>query len=154
MGDINNWANTGAGNDKGAPPDFPIEFYSFPSINNTAREGMAVVRRWHEDAEWVWGFPNDDGTVTILSGTQFRLSGDQSVAYVVGRRVRAVGPVTGTIYGGISIVTGGGGNTDVTVVWDSGSLAVEAVAVHVGAGDSGSSSAGRRTMVGSGATSC
>lgn len=145
MAEIRHWENTGAGNDKGSPPDYPVEGYTYPSINDTAREGMAVVRRWYEDAEWVWGFPSDDVTVAVLSTTQFRLSGDQTAEYVVGRRVRAVGTVTGTIYGAIDAALFTGGNTDVTVIWDSSAMVTEAMVVHVGILKDRSSSSGTRT---------
>jgi hypothetical protein len=46
--------------------------------------------------------------------------------------VRAVGSTTGTIYGTISVTTFST-NTTVTVVWDSGSLQNEAIAVSIGA---------------------
>lgn len=49
MANISEWAITAAGNNTGAPPDFPVENQSANSVNDTMRENMAAVARWYQD---------------------------------------------------------------------------------------------------------
>ena len=57
---------------------------------------------------------------------------DVTAVHHQGRRVRAVGTLTGTIYGRITGSSFAGGNTDVTAVWDSGGMQAEALAISLG----------------------
>jgi hypothetical protein len=56
---------------------------------------------------------------------------DVTAIYHAGRRVKATGPLTGTIYGTIASSTFAT-NTAVTVTWDSGSLQNEALTIAIG----------------------
>jgi hypothetical protein len=95
------------------------------AVNDAARENMAAIRTWYEDAEWLdFGY-----TDAYVGATQFKNAGvDTTGQWTVGRRVRAVGSGTGTIYGTIT-VSAFSTDTTVTVVWDSGNLENEALTV-------------------------
>lgn len=130
MSNIKNWSTTALNNNAAAPDGFP-EGMAPSDVNNACREVMAAVRVQYDDSEWRdWGH-----TVTYGSATTFSTSvgdGDTTAIYHTTRRVKAVGTITGTIYGAISgsVFTT---NTTVTVVWDSGSLSNEALEIFVGA---------------------
>jgi hypothetical protein len=112
-----------------------IEEGMLPStLNNALRAVLVDVREWYNDSQWVvYGDGDSAFTITYGSATTFTVDGvDVTTFYHVGRRVRAVGSTTGTIYGTISVTTFST-NTTVTVVWDSGSLQNEAIAVSIGA---------------------
>ena len=112
-----------------------IEEGMLPStLNNALRAVLVDVREWYNDSQWVvYGDGDSAFTITYGSATTFTVDGvDVTTFYHVGRRVRAVGTTTGTIYGTISVTTFST-NTTVTVVWDSGSLQNEALAVSIGA---------------------
>lgn len=127
MADIKAWSSTAANNDDAPPDGFP-ENMAPSNVNNAARETMAAVRRWYEDAEW-----RDFGdTCTYASATTFTISGDLTDRYVANRRIRAVGSTTGTIYGTITESAYSDPTTTVTVVWDSGSLSSETLAISLG----------------------
>jgi hypothetical protein len=104
------------------------------SLNNALRAILVDVREWYNDSQWVvYGDGDSAFTITYGSATTFTVDGvDVTTFYHVGRRVRAVGTTTGTIYGTISVTTFST-NTTVTVVWDSGSLQNEALTVSIGA---------------------
>ena len=126
--DIKNWSTTASQNNSPAPDGFP-EGMAPSDVNNSARQVMAEVREWYDGVEWrEWGH-----TISYGSATTFTTSagdGDTTAIYHQYRRVRAVGTVTGTIYGTInsSAYTT---VTTVTVVWDSGSLNNEALAIAI-----------------------
>jgi hypothetical protein len=112
-----------------------IEEGMLPStLNNALRAVLVDVREWYNDSQWVvYGDGDSAFTITYGSATTFTVDGvDVTTFYHVGRRVRAVGSTTGTIYGTISVTTFST-NTTVTVVWDSGSLQNETIAVSIGA---------------------
>lgn len=127
MVNISRWSNSAAGNSSAAPDGFP-EGMAPAGVNDAAREVMASIRRWYEDAEWI-----DDGkTKTYVAATQFKISGeDVTAAYHVGRRIRVVATTPGTIYGTIS-ATAFSTDTTVTVAFDSGSLSNETLTVSYG----------------------
>ena len=104
------------------------------SLNNAIRGILVDVREWYNDSQWiVYGDGDSAFTIAYASATTFTIaSTNVTTFYHVGRRVRAVGSSTGTIYGTIS-ATAFSTNTTVTVVWDSGSLQNETIAVSVGA---------------------
>ncbi len=127
MTGIELWSTTAASNNSAVPNGWP-EGMAPSGVNDAARQGMASVRTWYQDAHWI----NLGYTHTYVAATQFKITGlDVTIFYTVGRRVRAVGSSTGTIYGRISVsafVT----DTTVTVVWDSGTLSNETLTVSLG----------------------
>ena len=102
------------------------------NINNCFRGLAAEIREWFNDAQWVIYGDGDNGfTITYASATSFTVAGvDVTSFYHIGRRVKAVAATPGTIFGTISATTFST-NTTVTVVWDSGSLANEAVVIYL-----------------------
>ena len=104
------------------------------NINNCFRGLGAEIREWYNDSQWVIYGDGDNGfTITYASATSFTISSvDVTSFYHVGRRIKAVGSSTGTIYGSISASTFST-NTTVTVSWDSGSLSNETLTIYVGA---------------------
>lgn len=104
------------------------------NINNCFRGLGAEIREWYNDSQWVIYGDGDNGfTITYASATSFTISGvDVTSFYHVGRRVKAVGSATGTIYGTIATTTFST-NTTVTVTWDSGSLSNETITIYVAA---------------------
>jgi len=104
------------------------------NINNTFRGLAAEIREWFNDSQWIIYGDGDNGfTITYASATSFTVAGvDVTSFYHVGRRVKAIATTPGTIFGTISATTFST-NTTVTVTWDSGSLANEAVVIYVAA---------------------
>jgi len=102
------------------------------NINNCFRGLGAELREWYNDSQWVIYGDGDNGfTITYASATSFTVSGvDVTSIYHIGRRVKAIATTPGTIFGTISASTFST-NTTVTVVWDSGSLANEAVEIYL-----------------------
>ena len=102
------------------------------NINDCFRGLGAELREWYNDSQWVIYGDGDNGfTIAYASATSFTVSGvDVTSYYHVGRRVKAIATTPGTIYGTISASTFST-NTTVTVVWDSGSLANEAVTIYL-----------------------
>lgn len=103
------------------------------AVNDGMRQVQADIRSWYNDAEWViYGDGEGAHTITFVSGTAFTINGaDVTEEYHPGRRVKAVGPTTGTIYGTIessNFVT----DTTVEVAWDSGSLVNEDFTIYLG----------------------
>ena len=104
------------------------------NINNAFRAFAADTREWYNDSQWViYGDGDGAFTITYASATSFTVAGvDVTSFYHVGRRVKAIATTPGTIFGTISATTFST-NTTVTVTWDSGSLANEAVVIYVAA---------------------
>ena len=103
------------------------------NVNNAMRDIMADVRQWYNSAEWI-EYGDGAGTYTpaYASGTSFTIaSANVTTPYHVGRRVKAVGSSTGTIYGSIT-ATSFSTNTTVTIAWDSGSLSSETLKIYIG----------------------
>jgi len=102
------------------------------NINNCFRGLGAEIREWYNDSQWVIYGDGDNGfTIAYASATSFTVSGvDVTSIYHIGRRVKAIATTPGTIFGTISASTFST-NTTVTVVWDSGSLANEAVEIYL-----------------------
>lgn len=103
------------------------------AVNDGMRQVQADIRSWYNDAEWViYGDGEGAHAITFVSGTAFTINGaDVTEEYHPGRRVKAVGPTMGTIYGTIessSFATG----TTVEVAWDSGSLVNENLTIYLG----------------------
>ena len=103
------------------------------NLNNALRQALADLRSYANSAEW-FEYGDGDGmaTITYASGTSFTIAGaDVTGAWHAGRRVKASGGTTGTIYGAIassSFAT----NTTVNVTWESGSLQNESLTVWLG----------------------
>ena len=103
------------------------------NVNNAMRDIMADIRQWYNSAEWI-EYGDGAGTYTpaYASGTSFTIASvNVTTPYHVGRRVKAVGSSTGTIYGSIT-ATSFSTNTTVTVSWDSGSLSSETLKIYIG----------------------
>ena len=127
MTGIELYSKTAANNNSATPNGWP-EGMAPSAVNDCARQMQAAIRTWYEDAQWInWG----DTTVYVAT-TQFKISGsDVTSRYSVGRRVRAVGSSTGTIYGTIT-VSAFSTDTTVTVAWDSGTLSNETLTISIG----------------------
>ena len=117
-------ANTGINWDEGMSP---------AAVNNSARQNMTDTRNLANDIPWFkYGKGDLDYSPVYASATTFTVAGgDYRTPYHVGRRVRAVGSSTGTIYGSIGAVAYST-DTTVTVIWDSGSLSNEALVISLG----------------------
>lgn len=103
------------------------------NLNNALRQALADLRSYANSAEWFeYGDGDGAATITYASGTSFTIAGaDVTGAWHAGRRVKASGGTTGTIYGAIassSFAT----NTTVNVTWDSGTLQNESLTVWLG----------------------
>lgn len=125
---IKNYSTTASSNNSAPPNGFP-EGMAPASLNDGMRQVMADIRAWYEDPAWIdFGF-----TPTYVSGTSFTVSGDKTAAFVVGRRIRAIGTTPFTIYGTIATSSFSSPNTTVTVTWDSGSMdaTLSAVALNL-----------------------
>jgi hypothetical protein len=101
-------------------------------VNNSARQNMTDIRAAFNDLIWFrYGKGDLDYSPVYASGTTFTVAGaDVTVPYHIGRRLKAVGSGTGTIYGTISAAAFST-NTTVTVVWDSGSLSNETLTIYL-----------------------
>src|SRR3990167_15150 len=123
---VESWSTTAASNNSASPNGAP-EGMAPSGVNDTIRQNMASVRTFLENAQWF----NFGYTHTYSSGTVFTIaSTDYTSTYSVGRRIKAVGSSTGTIYGTI-ITTSYSSSTTVTVSWDSGSLSNESLTVSL-----------------------
>ena len=125
---IGAWDTTAANNDDADTDINWAEGQAPSTVNNSARAMMAAVATWLRDGSWI---QLKEHTHTYVSATSVKTSGvDTTAYYPKGRRVRAVGSTTGTIYGRIVSATF---STDTTIVikWDSGSLSNETLAVSV-----------------------
>lgn len=116
-------ANTGINWDEGMAP---------AAVNNSARQNMTDLRNAFNDLIWFrYGKGDLDYSPVYVSGTSYKIAGaDVSSIYQIGRRTKAVGSGTGTIYGTISNVAFST-DTTVTVIWDSGSLSNETLTVYL-----------------------
>lgn len=123
---IKSYSQTAASNNAAVPNGFP-ENMAPSGVNDAARQVMAEIRRWYDDMLWL-----DLGyTYIYVSGTSFKVSGTNVAAkYPAGGRVRAIGSGTGTIYGTIVSSTFST-DTTVVIVFDSGSLSSETLAISV-----------------------
>lgn len=101
-------------------------------INNAIRQIMADSRSQWNDANWFqYGDGSASVSITYAGATSFTVDNvDVSSIYHVGRRLKAVGSTTGTIYGTITAVAYVS-DTTVTVSWDSGSLNNESLTIYL-----------------------
>ena len=102
------------------------------NINNAFRAVAADIREWYNDTQWViYGDGDGAFTAAFASSTSFTIAGvDVTGFYHAGRRIKAIGSSTGTIFGTISS-SSFSTNTTVNVTFDSGSLQSETLTIHV-----------------------
>lgn len=101
------------------------------TVNNGTRSIQAAIAEWYNDPGW-WRPGAPARTCTRISASTIREPGvNVSTLYHAGRRIRVVGALTGTIYGAVSAATYTGGNTDVSIDLDSGTIAAEPITVHL-----------------------
>jgi hypothetical protein len=97
-------------------------------INDAIRQEMADTRSFYEGGSWI-----DLGhTHTYSSATATTVASDVTAHYAAGRRIRAVGSGTGTIYGVVASSSYSAPNATINYTWDSGSLSNETLTVSVG----------------------
>jgi len=103
------------------------------AVNDGMRQVQADIRSWYNDAQWaIYGDGDGAFAIVYVSPVSFSVAGvDVTAAYHAGRRVRAAGSLTGTIYGTIQSAAFAT-NTTVTVAWDSGSLQNESLTIAIG----------------------
>ena len=103
------------------------------NINNAFRAITADIREFYNDAQYViYGDGDAAFTIAYASATSFTVAGvDVTTFYHAGRRIKAVGSSTGTIFGTISS-SNFSTNTTVNVTFDSGSLQNESLTIFVG----------------------
>ena len=103
------------------------------AVNDGMRQVQADIRSWYNDAQWVVYGDGDGAFATAyVSPTAFSVTGvDMTAAYHAGRRVRASGPLTGTIVGTIQSAVFAT-NSTVNVTWDSGALQNEPLTISIG----------------------
>jgi hypothetical protein len=133
MAGIKDYSSTAGGNT--SVGGISIAEGMLPSnINNAFRAMTADIREWYNDSQWViYGDGDSAFTISYATSTAFNVaSTDVTSFYHVGRRVKAVGSSTGTIYGTIN-ASSFSTNTTVVVTWDSGSLSNETLTIYVGA---------------------
>ena len=114
--DIKNYSTTAGSNNSPSPNGFP-EGMPPSGVNDSARQVMAAIRTWYEEAEWVdYGHSG----LTFIDGTNFRVNTDLTSIYTVGRRIRATGTTPFVRYGTITASSFSSPSTTITVLWDSG----------------------------------
>lgn len=131
-GSVSDWSTTPASNATLAGLSCAEGSTKISSFNNFIREVLAAVRAYANGAEWfLYGDGDASAAFPYVSATSFKVTGaDVTTSYHAGRRVKATGAITTTIYGTISSSSF---STDTTVVvaWDSGSLANETLTVYL-----------------------
>ena len=126
MSDIKTWSTAAASNNAASPNGFP-EGMPPSGVNDSAREAMAAVRRWYENAQWI-----DLGDPPVYaSANTFTFASDKTATYTTGRRLKLTD--ASTLYGTISTCAYSAPNTTVTVALDAGSLSGALSAVALGA---------------------
>lgn len=99
-------------------------------VDDAYRQLQADIAADYRDREWIeWGAGTGSGSAAedyscgYVSPTRFQIAGgDYTQAYHVSRRLRVIGANTGTIYGAISSANYDGIYTQVTAIWDDGSV--------------------------------
>jgi hypothetical protein len=125
MAGIKDYSAT-ASNNTAAPPNGWPENMAPSDVNNCARQMMADIRSWYQDAQWT-----DLGdTPAYASTSSFTIAGDVTATYTVGRRLRLEDATT--LYGTIATSSYSSPDTTITVTLDSGSLSVALTAVALG----------------------
>jgi len=117
-------ANTGIVWDTGMAP---------VTVRTSSRQVMADIRTQWNDASWFqYGNGSKSVAATYASSTSVTIGGsvDSTAYWHAGRRVKAVGASTGTIYGKVSSSSYSAPNTTVNFTWDSGSLSNETLTLY------------------------
>jgi cytoskeletal protein CcmA (bactofilin family) len=123
---IKSWSTTAASNNSASPNGFP-EGMAPSGVNDSARQVMADVRSWYQDAEWIdWG----DSGISRASASTFKITGDVTSRYLANRRIRCND--ASTLYGLITASSYSAPDTTVTVALDSGNLTTSLTAVAIG----------------------
>lgn len=120
MSKVGSW-NTNAGSNNATPPDGWPEGQAPSTINDCAREMMAAIRTYLNDAQ----FFDPNNTPSYLSATSFSLNAADVTTFHVGRRVKLFD--ASTLYGTIDSVSA----TFVSVRLDSGVLTASLSSVAV-----------------------
>jgi hypothetical protein len=115
MSGIKDYSTTAASNNATPPNGWP-ENMAPSAVNDCGRQMMADIRSWYEDAEWV----NLGHSPTRTGNTTFTVSGDKTVDYSTGRRIKCTD--SSTIYATIVSSSYSAPTTTVTIHSDSGSL--------------------------------
>lgn len=121
MSKIGKWSTT-AGNNNATPPDGWPEGQAPSTINDCAREMMAAIKTYANDAE----FFDTGNTPSYLTATTFSLGSSDATNFHVGRRVKLFDATT--LYGTIESVS----STFVSVRLDSGALTASLSSVAIG----------------------
>ena len=96
MSNLEKWSTAAGSNNQASPDGFP-ENMAPSGVNDAAREVMAAVRRWYDDADW----RNFDHTPSYATDASITISGDHTSVYHANRRVKITNSAT-TYYGTIS----------------------------------------------------
>lgn len=124
MAGISKYSTTPGSNNAASPNGFP-ENMRPSEVNDSARQVMADIRTWYEDAEWLRLGENGNTnafSISYVSATVFKFtSTDRRTLCPVNRRVKA-GVGAGTIYGTVTDSSLSASDTQITVAWDSGTL--------------------------------
>jgi hypothetical protein len=121
MGNLRKWSVTASGNASIAGGASTINFsegQAPSSVNNSARETLAQIRAQYRNDQWIW--VEHSGTASVASQTVFKISGDQTGAYVANRKVRIHGG-SATVYAEV-LSASFTAETAVTIQNASGSL--------------------------------
>lgn len=131
-GAVSDWSPTPGSNGTLAGLSCAEGSTKISSFNNFIREILAAVRAYANGAEWfLYGDGDASASFPYVSATSFKVTGaDVTTSYHAGRRVKATGSTTGTIYGTISS-SSFSTDTSVVVAWDSGSLSNETLTVYL-----------------------
>ena len=126
---IGAWSTTAADNDDASTAVNWAEGQGPETVNNSARALMSEVAVWLRDGGWI---EFKEHTHVYGSATTTTVASTDVTAYFTrGRRVRAVGSSTGTIYGRV-VSSSFSTNTTVTYKWDaSGALSNETLAISL-----------------------
>lgn len=96
---LKDWSTTPASNNSTPPEGWP-EGMAPSKVNDTARQNMAYIREWYEDAEWI----RYDHSIASSTSSTVVISGDVTAVYVADRAIRLdqdnakVGYVVSSIY--------------------------------------------------------
>ncbi|MEM7002407.1 MAG: right-handed parallel beta-helix repeat-containing protein [Pseudomonadota bacterium] len=96
MTDVFRWADNAAGNNQGAPPDFPTEGMPPAGVNDVARENMAAIKRWQDDTSGVLDSTGSGGSYTLTPKVT-RTAHERGATYVFKANHANTGAVSVTI---------------------------------------------------------
>lgn len=121
---IEAWSTTAASNNAATPNGWP-EGQAPSTVNDCARQMMASIRAWFEDAQWT----NLNHTPTRIDNDTFTVATDLTATYHTGRRLKLTGSATG--YCTIASSSYGAPNTTINVTMDSGNIPATLSAVYL-----------------------